>query len=466
MDFQRVRWSYSQLFMQQAPFDKGRGASMNKKQLLIDLTRQEIKKLEFINHHKNDPRDFTRERVFSFALVFILLLQKSVKSLQLVLNEIFVEAHIKHTVTSSAYSQVRKKFKHTAFMALNERAISLYYSDNNIKRWKGYRVFGVDASRIILPNHPEIKAEFGDIPIKNQHGESGRYSSAWFECRYDVLNHIAYQSELYPSDSYEVDLALKLLKESVDEGTDSNDLDIYDRGYCSYKMIAHLMHYKRAFVIRCKANTFKEAASLFSGQGHWSKTVKLNVPQNKKKEMQTAGLPTEVEVRFVSVVLDTGEIEVLITSLMDVGIQRSEFKILYFLRWGVEGFYHLLKGRLNLENFTGKSLESIKQDFWSSIYISNVETIFTEDIQEEINTDLKENQSPKKINKAVSFNAIKNMAFELFFYEKDETMIEEKLTQLFKTNTLVQREGRNVTHKKFSWPKTINFQKRNRKHVF
>src|ERR1700722_14157840 len=201
---------------------------MDKKQTLIDFTRQEIRKVEFINGHKNSFRDFTRERVFNFALVFILLLQKSVKSLQLVLNELFVEAHIKNTVTSSAYSQVRKKFKHTAFIALNEKAIQIYYCDNRIKRWKGYRVFGIDASRIILPHHPEIKAAFGDIPIKNQHGDSGHYSSAWFECRYDVLNRIAYQSGLYRYDCYEVDLAVELLKQSVDKGTDANDLDIYD----------------------------------------------------------------------------------------------------------------------------------------------------------------------------------------------------------------------------------------------
>lgn len=325
----------------------------------------------------------------------------------------------------------------------------------------------MDASRIILPNHSEIKAEFGEISIKNQHGESGYYSSAMFECRYDVLNHIAYQSGLYPNDSYEVNLAIDSLKRSVEEGSYSKDLDIYDRGYASYKMIAHLISYKRDFVIRCEANTFKEAALLFSGEGHWSKTVKLKAPKTKQEELQVADLPTEVEVRFVSVILDTGEMEVLITSLLDSDIERSEFKALYFLRWGVEGFYHLLKGRLNLENFTGKSIESVKQDFWSSIYISNIETIFTEDIQGEINTDLKEKQLSKKINKAVSFNAIKNLAFQIFFYEKSEAIaVEEKLTQLFKTNMLVQRAGRNAPRKKFSWPKTINFQKRNRKHVF
>jgi len=440
---------------------------MDKKQRLIKHTGQEIRNLEFINSHKSALCDFTRDCVFSFALVFVLLLQKSVKSLQLILNELFVEAHIKSTVTVSAYSQVRKKFKHTAFIALNEKAIEIYYSNDKIKRWKGYRVFGVDGSRIILPNHREIKAELGEIPIKNQHGNRGCYSSAMFECRYDVLNHIAYQSGLYPSDSYEVNLAIDLLKQSVNKGEDHlKDLDIYDRGYASYKMIAHLVHYKRDFVIRCKANTFKEATSLFAGQGSWSKVVKLSAPTDKKEEMQMAGVPTEVEVRFVSVVLDTGEIEVLITSLIGANIRRSEFKTLYFLRWGVEGFYHLLKGRLNLENFTGKSLESVKQDFWSSIYISNVETIFTEDVEDELNADLAPEQLTKKINKAVSFNAIKNLAFQLFFYEEDQSNVREKLIQLFRTNTLVQRPERSSSRKKFSWTRTISFQKRSRKHVF
>nr|UVT38030.1 hypothetical protein cemce18_00026 [uncultured bacterium] len=58
------------------------------------------------------------------------------------------------------------------------------------------------------------------------------------------------------------------------------------------------------------------------------------------------------------------------------------------------------------------------------------------------------------------------MAFELFFYENDKIIVEKKLTHLFKTNTLVQRNNRESSRNKESPPKTINFQKRNRKHVF
>ena len=59
-----------------------------RKNVLINLTGAAIKRSDFINSHKRNPNDFTRTRVFDFSMVFILILQKSIKSLQLVLNEL------------------------------------------------------------------------------------------------------------------------------------------------------------------------------------------------------------------------------------------------------------------------------------------------------------------------------------------------------------------------------------------
>ena len=204
---------------------------------------------------------------------------------------------------------------------------------------------------------------------------------------------------------------------------------------------------------------------MFSGRGSRDKIVKLKAPTDKKKALEAQGLLSEITVRFVSVVLDTGEIEVLITSLMDPSIRRSEFKALYFLRWGVEGFFNLIKGRLNLENFTGKSVESVKQDFWSTIFITNVETILTEKTEVTVNNNLKEDLLPKKINKAVSFNAIKNMAFDLFFNEENYSVMNKKLIKLFKENMIVQR-SRTSPRDKISVRKAYNFQRRSKKHVY
>jgi len=89
---------------------------------------------------------------------------------------------------------------------------------------------------------------------------------------------------------------------------------------------------------------------------------------------QKLGLPEKITVRFVRVRLSTGEIEVLVTSLLDekrytsfvrVRLSTGEievlvtslldekrytaqmFKELYNLRWGVEGFYGVIKERVN-----------------------------------------------------------------------------------------------------------------------
>ena len=57
----------------------------------------------------------------------------------------------------------------------------------------------------------------------------------------------------------------------------------------------------------------------------------------------------ELTVRFVSLRLPTGGLEVLVTSLLDeVAYPTEEFLTVYHWRWNHETFYHGLKSRLNL----------------------------------------------------------------------------------------------------------------------
>ena len=436
-----------------------------RKDSTIILIKNHIKNNDFINNHKENIKDFTRNRILTFAIMFVLILQKSVKSIQLVLNELFMKDYINNTTSASAYSQARKKFKHTAFLELNAKVVNNYYQDDNIKLWNGYRILGVDSSKIILPNTEEMQEEFGLVKIKNQHIED-TYTCAMFECCYDVLNHIAVKSSLNHGSSYEADLATTFLTQN-EQTLKCKDIEIYDRGYASYEFLANLIFRNKDYVIRCPINSFKSSTNiLINDIKNWSAIATLKVSTDKRKTPKNKELPTEITVRFISIILDTGEIEILMTSIMDSSITRDEFKKLYFLRWGVEGFFNLLKGRLNLENFTGKSVESVKQDFWSTIFLTNLETIFTEDVADSLNQQLKETQLPKKINKAVSLNAIKNMAFAIFFDDLDTAKTKEKLTKLFVTNTILNRVERSPPRKKISTRRSYNYQKRNRKHVY
>ncbi|MEE4359792.1 MAG: transposase [Desulfococcaceae bacterium] len=106
-------------------------------------------------------------------------------------------------------------------------------------------------------------------------------------------------------------------------------------------------------------------------------------PLFKKKQIEEAGLPMEIKVRFVRIVPETGEIEILVTSLCDeTEYPTDNFKEIYHMRWGVETFYGVIKGHLNLENFTGKSVETVLQDFYATVFISSLESVITQPVQQ------------------------------------------------------------------------------------
>ncbi len=255
-----------------------------------------------------------------------------------------------------------------------------------------------------------------------------------------MLNNIAIKSVLSRGDSYEVDLATDML-----EGLSSDDLLICDRGYVSYRFIAELTERKINYVIRCPSSSFSEVNDMFKPGSPSSTIAVATAPIKVARQLRKLGLPDEMEFRLVKIILSSGEIEVLITSLLDEQqFKVEEFEELYYLRWGIETFFSKLKGRLGLENFTGKSVETIKQDFWSTIFISNLESIMTEDVEEALNADLADSKLEKSINKSVSFNAIKNLAFDIFSTESDMDCVMEQLSKLFLTNTLVVRKGRKV----------------------
>ncbi|OQW94875.1 MAG: hypothetical protein BWK79_04470 [Beggiatoa sp. IS2] len=100
------------------------------------------------------------------------------------------------------------------------------------------------------------------------------------------------------------------------------------------------------------------AAEMQDGTGAASRVVKIKLSREKT-----------TRVRFVRVLLSTGEYEILVTSLLNERLYPTEiFKELYQLCWGIETYYGLLKTRLELENFTGKTVGSVLQDLYSTIY--------------------------------------------------------------------------------------------------
>lgn len=368
-------------------------------------------------------------------------------------------------VTASAYSQARYKLKHSAFIALNKKAIvDTFYSDDDYHTFWGFRVLAVDGSKLMLPKTEDITKTFGTIPHSNGTNREikGEHPYAMASVLYDVLNRIAIDARLGQARAYEIDLAIEHLVH-----TQSNDLLVMDRNYPSYRMLAELTHRQRNYVIRCSASSFKEAREMLKGKGADSQIVELKPCYDQKAAIAQAELPATLKVRFVRVQLKTGEYEVLVTSLLDEARYTTpEFLELYGLRWGIETFFGLLKTRLELENFTGTRAESVMQDFYASVYLTGLESILTDAAQKQLDVRSRKNKYPQKVNRSVSFNAIKNQALDLLLGDEKIDSLEKKLTALFLMNPISDRKHRKPPRQKSSSRRLLNFHKRQKKHCF
>lgn len=143
--------------------------------------------------------------------------------------------------------------------------------------------------------------------------------------------------------------------------------------------------------------------------------------------------------RISKVLLDTGEIEYLLTNISEQIILPEEVKETYFKRWQIEIGYDILKNKLHLENFTGKTKITIEQDFYAQIYTFNVlqdiKNTNTKRIQEkQLNRNLKYKY---KVNINILAGWLKNILIAVIFTEdKDEK------TELY--NIIVEKAEKNL----------------------
>lgn len=403
--------------------------------------------------HRTNESSFTRARKLSFLTVVHLILTKSAKSLQNRLNEYFGYLS-KEIPSASAFSQARANLRHSVFIELDKDCvISGYYADNDYKKYKNHRLLSIDGTKIRLPDTKDIRAEFGAIRIRTPQLE-GEYTGSLTSVLFDVLNKLTIDSIMAHGKSSEQSLARQHLN-LCHQG----DLILFDRNYTGYEFFAEIMGKNLNFICRCSSNAFGIVEKFIADETAVDKVFDLFPSSDLYSKARKDLIPKFLKIRLVKVVLSSGEIEILATSLINKKTYPTQdFKELYNKRWRVETFFDKLKNRLSIENFTGKTAESVKQDFYSTIFISNIETLATEDADESLDN--------RKVNKAISFNLIKTHAFELFFAEQDQfDQAIEKLAPLFLKNTIPTKPNRSYP-RRFSVKRSLLFHKRFLKYVF
>ena len=337
--------------------------------------------------------------------------------------------------TKSAFIQQRKKIRPEVFKELSNTLIKEFYTDNDlsIKLWNGYRVLSIDGSIITLPNTKELSLEYG----KQINNTTVEIVQARASVMYDVLNELVIDSELSPLKIGERILAKKHLKKAI-----INDLIIYDRGYPSFELVYEHNRLNIQFLMRVKTNYNKQIKNFVESK---KKNQIIELRPDPKNNFKTKNFEKEsrITVRLVRVKLANGKEEILMTTLLNSKKYTIKmFKELYFKRWGVETYYDELKNKLKVEFFSGYSSMTIQQDFNVSIFISNIQSLFTNEIKEEIEEITKERQYKYRLNKNMSYGLLKNRIINLF-NEDESVEITEELKELFRTYLVPIRPNRN-----------------------
>lgn len=417
--------------------------------------------VSLLREHRKASQDFSRKRKLVLPQLIQIVLRRSVKPLQAILNEYI--GVLKKGVSASAFSQARRKFYHTIFIELLEKSvIQPMYSDGDFKKFRGHRLLAIDGSSLRLPNTAETREEFGYIEHMGKGGEaSGGQVEAKCTVLYDVLNEIPLSGKLYSGRMSDLKASTSQL-ESLQVG----DVLLADRGYTSYHFFSEIQGKGAEYVIRCKENWYREKHGIKEGKRG---DVVVTVPRPSAGVSATAKA-RELTIRFIQFELPSGEMELLATSLTNKRKYPSSlFKALYYKRWKVETYFHTLKSRLSIDNFSGKSVECVLQDFHAALYVSGLETMLTGSVNEELESSTT-TEHPHKVNKALAFHTIKHSVMRMIFEEQLPDDFEQRLILLFTQNSTAVRAEREKPPRRYSKSgmdrRSLYFQRYARKHVF
>jgi hypothetical protein len=392
---------------------------------------------------KMNKQDFTRNRKQPFAATLLFMFNLLRRSLAIeidgfvrYLNDRLSSGNIRR-FTASAFIQNRKKISPAVFSHLSGVIIDNFYTSENdtLNYLNGIRILAVDSSKLTLPCTAELKRCYG--VTKNQ--SSVEIVQARASVLYDVLNGLALDAELDSLTKGERELALKHAHRWK-----KKDLIIYDRGYPSFGFINKHIEQGVDCLIRVTVANFSVATD-FVSSGKKSIVIEMRPPENQSFKGKDYNKNSRTMVRLIRVDLPDGEVEVLITTLLDSKKYPAKmFKELYFLRWGVETFYDELKNKLKIEHFTGYSQISIQQDFLCAIFISNLQSVMVNDIRKELALQDQGKKYNYKVNTNLSYGFLKNRILELLYKQAPLDNIFQELEALFLQHTVPIRNNRSV----------------------
>jgi hypothetical protein len=376
-------------------------------------------------------RDFTRSSPLSFRRTSCLILSLIRKSTTIELVDLF-NYHGEKPVTKSAFSQRRKLIKPAFFKDLFQLSGRQFYrSFRNYHCWRGLRLFAVDGTGQTLPRESWIGEALGFH--KNQYAQ---VPSTRLLLTFDLLNKIIYRVDMHTQKSAEIIHAYPNVEQLPKDA-----IYIYDRGFASYGLAFLHNRHGSYYVIRFKVKDSPAIANFIESNEN-ERIISIVLKDRAYRSLRDLGLQpvwkAEMSVRLVRFDLPNGEVEVLMTNLMNR--KRFHYKRigeLYGWRWGVETAISNLKSFLQLALTSAYTQPGVEQDLWATFCFYNLNSAVTFAAQKKVQSKTAHRQFFYQINRNVAAGLIKRWMPSLFL---DPNRIWRAKTKVLKELVATQLE--------------------------
>lgn len=335
--------------------------------VVVEYLIRLIESREYLLASRQSEKDFTRRRKMSFTNYIWYLLTTTKRSLTSGLQAFVKGLNVSwDSYSKQAFSQGRHRIKPEALKTLMTATRERFYEEADYATWRGMRVSAIDGSRYNLPTSEELREHYG---IQKSSGEQVQALGSFL---YDVLNGIVLDAQLTRVDGNERELAQKHFDvlEANPARRGEKELLLMDRGYPSYELIREMTQRGFLYAIRCS----KE----------FCKSMRLDGSNDCVIEHRFARAKENTRLRVIRFILDNGDEEIIITNLFDTSLSVQDFKELYHLRWSIETSYNNLKNKLEIEDFSGRSVLAVEQDYYATVTVANLVSILMFDNREEI----------------------------------------------------------------------------------
>jgi hypothetical protein len=346
------------------------------------MTTKTVDNADFKDSARTKPTFFTRTggdrkpKMTVEDLMFFLLFHMK-RSIPSALRRFFKDKGVDITMAQQSLSEAREKVNPEAFKRLFVEAAQLH-TEHKTETWNRYCVLAIDGTKIALPNYKKVLDFYGGT------GKNADSPTAQASALYDVLNDTLLDVAMEPLKIDERTLAYGHISALKTFPIEAKKLLTYDRGYPSFDLIKrhedeglyYLMRVRSKFNAAIDAQTKSDGYMWLEKDGE------------------------RIHVRVIKFLLDSGEEEVLITNITDKRLGKNAFKKLYFRRWPLETKYGVVKEKLQIENFSSKLPNSLKQEFYAAMYMANLVSAAAFDVKNEVNEERnnKGNKHKYKVN--------------------------------------------------------------------